>query len=1041
MTLNLSLWAVRNRAVTLFLILVAVAAGTQAYLTLGRAEDPTFTIKTMVIQVVWPGATSQEVQDLVADPMERSLQDLPELDWVRTFSRPGAAVIQVQLLDAVRGDDVAEAWYQVRKKVGDLRPEFPKGVIGPFFNDEFGDVFSAIFMLTGDGLSRAELADYAEDLRARLLEVDGASKVALVGEVEDQVTVEVSHRRLATLGLPPSAIFEAIARQNAVAPAGSLETAADAVQVRVTGELAGEEALRDVPLALSQGGTMRLGDVATVTRGPLDPPSFLAFLNGQPAIGVGVVMAPGENVLRLGEGLEAAAEEFRATLPLGVELTQTADQAYIVDEAFKEFVKAFGEALIIVLAVSFLSLGLRTGIVVALSVPIVLAIVFVVMKVMGLDFDRISLGALIIALGLLVDDAIIAVETMVVRLEEGATRLAAAGAAWDSTAFPMLTGTLVTAAGFLPVGFARSTAGEYAGNIFWVVGIALLASWLVAVVVTPYLGVLLLREPAADARRPHGGGAHEGRSYRALRHIVQASLRRRWLVLGLTGAALVLAGLGMTRVPQQFFPASARSELFIETRLPAGSSITASQETALAAAALVEGDPDVRFVTTWVGAGTPRFFFALNPALPDPAYAVSLVVATDATARDRVRARIEAAVAAGAVPQARVRVDQIVFGPPVGFPVQVRVVGDSSAAVREAATAVRDVMAQDPDIVEPQFDWGERAKTVTVSLDQDRVRALGLSTLEVSQVLQTLLSGLRVSELRDGDDLVDVVVRAPRGEREDPSTLGSLTLLLPGGQSVPLSQVATVSTAFEEPILWRRNRDLTLTVRADVRPGVQPPTVSARLEAALAPLRETLPVGVRLETGGAVEESAKANASLFAVFPAMILVMLALLMVQLRSFSKLALVLLTAPLGAIGAVAALLLAGAPFGFVALLGVIALAGMIMRNSVILVDQIDHDLESGREPWDAIVESTVRRARPVVLTALAAILAMTPLTGSVFWGPMALAIMGGLVVATVLTLVALPAMYAAWFRVRQLEGPAIRPSEQQLDQLAQVRLAAE
>ena len=522
---------------------------------------------------------------------------------------------------------------------------------------------------------------------------------------------------------------------------------------------------------------------------------------------------------------------------------------------------------------------------------------------------------------------------------------------------------------------------------------------------------------------------------------MNASLHRRWLVLGLAVAALALTGIGMTRVPQQFFPASARTELFLETRLPEGSSMAASEEAALAAAALVKGDPDVRFVTTWVGAGTPRFFFALDPALPDPAYAVSLVVATDAAARDRVRARIEAAVAAGSVPQARVRVDQIVFGPPVGFPVQVRVVGDDAAAVRQAAVAVREVMAQNPNTIEPQFDWGERAKTMNVELDQDRVRSLGVSTQDVSQALQMLLGGVKISELRDGDDLVDVILRSPNAERDDPGALENLTVLLPGGQPVPLSQLATVSPGTEEPILWRRNRELTLTVRADVRPGIQPPTVSAQLEAALAPLRASLPGGVRLEMGGAVEESAKANASLFAVFPAMILGTLALLMVQLRSFSKLALVLLTAPLGAIGAVAALLVAGAPFGFVALLGVIALAGMIMRNSVILVDQIDHDLAAGLAPWDAIVESTVRRARPVVLTALAAILAMIPLTRSVFWGPMALAIMGGLVVATVLTLVVLPAMYATWFRVRRPQAADAEQGDPAMEHLMRAPLVAE
>jgi multidrug efflux pump subunit AcrB len=705
-------------------------------------------------------------------------------------------------------------------------------------------------------------------------------------------------------------------------------------------------------------------------------------------------------------------EAFRADLPLGVEVVQASDQADIVTHAFDEFFTTFIEALVIVLIVSFVTLGWRTGIVVALSVPIVLAVVFVVMQAWGMNFDRITLGALIIALGLLVDDAIIAVEMMVVKIEQGYDRIAAASAAWSSTAFPMLTGTLVTAAGFLPVGLAQSTSGEYAGNIFWVVGIALIVSWFVAVIVTPYLGLKLLPEPKPGAHH----ASYDSRLYRALRAGVTASLHARWWVIGATAAALVLTGVGMGFVQQQFFPTSARAELFIETRMPEGTSIEATAKAALAAEALVSGDPDVRFSSTFVGAGAPRFFFALNPALPNPSFAMTVIMAKDSEARDRLRAKIEAAVAEGAVPEARIRVDQIVFGPPVGFPVQFRVVGPDPLEVRRIATDVRAVMVANPNTVEPQFDWNEQAKVLNVQLDQDRIRGLGLNTADVANTLQTLLSGVKVSEYREGTELIDIVVRAPEDERADPSRLSDLTILLPNGAAVPLSQVAEVSYGFEEPILWRRNRDMVLTVRADVVQGIQAPTVTAQLLPALQPIIDTLPAGYRIETGGAVEESAKANVALFKVFPLMFVVMLSLLMLQLRSFSKLFLVFLTAPLGAIGAVAALLIFNAPFGFVALLGVIALAGMIMRNTVILVDQIDHDLAAGATPWDAIVESTVRRARPVVLTALAAILAMIPLARSVFWGPMAMAIMGGLIVATVLTLFFLPALYAAWFRVR-------------------------
>ena len=1022
-TLNLSFWSVTNPAVTLFAIIVALASGALAYVNLGRAEDPTFTIKTMVVQAVWPGATAQEMQNLVAEPIEKRIQELPELDHIRTFSRPGAVVLQVQLKDTVRAE-AKDVWYQVRKKVGDLRPTLPQGLIGPFFNDEFGDVFSAIYMLTGEGLGRADLKIYAERLRTRLLGVEDAAKVALIGDVEERVYVEISHTRLATLGLSPQAIFDAIARQNAMTAAGAIQTEADEVQVRVSGDLGSLQALRDLPVPAG-ASVLRLGDIADVKRGYEDPPAYLAFFNGQQTVGVGVAMADGANVVHLGETLSAEVAAFRADLPVGVDITQASNQAAIVEQAFDEFITTFIEALVIVLVVSFVTLGLRTGIVVALSVPIVLAVVFVIMQAMGLNFDRITLGALIIALGLLVDDAIIAVEMMMVKMDEGYDRIAAASAAWSSTAFPMLTGTLVTAAGFLPVGLAQSVSGEYAGNIFWVVGIALIVSWFVAVIVTPYLGMKLLPAPKAGARHAN----YDSRLYRALRAGVTASLRSRWWVIGATLAGLVATGVGMGFVQQQFFPTSARAELFIETRMPEGSTITATTKAALAAEALVAGDADVRFSSTYVGAGSPRFFFALNPALPNPSFAMTVIMAKDAAARDRLRTKIEAALSAGAVPEARLRVDQIVFGPPVGFPVQFRVIGPDLTEVRRIAAQVRAVMVANPDAIEPQFDWNEQAKTLQVRLDQDRIRALGLNTADVSNTLQLLLSGVKVTEYREETELIDVIVRAPDAERADPSKLAGLTMLLPTGAAVPLSQLAKVSYGFEEPILWRRNRDMVLTVRADVAAGVQAPTVTAQILPALQPVIDALPAGYRIETGGAVEESNKANAALFKIFPLMFLVMLSLLMLQLRSFSKLFLVFLTAPLGAIGAVAALLLFNAPFGFVALLGVIALAGMIMRNTVILVDQIDHDLAAGAKPWDAIVESTVRRARPVVLTALAAILAMIPLARSVFWGPMALAIMGGLIIATVLTLFFLPALYAAWFRVRPTtpaKAPVTAPS---------------
>ena len=1010
---NLSLWAVRNRSVVLFAILASVLAGTYAYLNLGRAEDPSFVIKTMVIQAAWPGATADEMQRFVAEPVEKRLQELETLDFVRTYSQPGATVLQVQLKDSTREPAASDTWYDIRKKVGDMAGELPDGVIGPFFNDEYGDVFSAVYMLTGEEASRADLKRQAEALRSRLLDIEDVGKVALFGDLEERLFVEISHRRLATLGIAPQQIFDAVTAQNAMTPAGGFETDADTIRLHVSGGLTGADALAEVPIS-AEGRIVRLGDIATIRRGHEDPASFLIEHEGLPAVGVGVAMADNANVLALGEELALALEAFRADLPLGIDVAQIADQPEVVEESVGEFVTAFAEALGIVLLVSFLALGWRTGIVVALSVPIVLAIVFVIMLTLGMNLDRITLGALIIALGLLVDDAIIAIEMMVVKMEQGYDRIQAAGFAWESTAFPMLTGTLVTAAGFLPVGFAQSTAGEYAGNIFWVVGIALVVSWFVAVIVTPYLGYQLL---PARVGAGHHKGAYDSRLYRMLRRGIDFSLRARWLVIALTVGALGAAIVGMGFVQQQFFPTSARPELFIETRMPEGTSIAATAEAAREATAIIADDPDVAYSTVYVGEGSPRFFLALNPALPNTNFALTVIMTNGIEARERVKAKLEQAIAEGAVPQARLRVDRLNFGPPVGFPVQFRVNGPDPMVVREIAGQVREVMKANPNTVDVQFDWNEQVKSIDLSLDQDRIRALGLSTEQISQTLATLIDGLKISEYREGTELIDVIVRAAPEERASLDALEDLTVMTPSGVAVPLSQLATIYYGYEEPILWRRNRDMVLTVRSDVVPGVQAPTVTSEILPQLEAIRTTLPFGYTIETGGAIEESAKANEALFQVFPVMVLAMLSLLMIQLKSFSKLALVFSTAPLGIIGAVAALLVFNAPFGFVALLGVIALAGMIMRNTVILVDQIDHDLAEGRAPWDAVVESTVRRARPVVLTALAAILAMIPLARSVFWGPMALSIMGGLIVATVLTLFFLPALYAAWFRIRR------------------------
>ncbi|QTL04464.1 efflux RND transporter permease subunit [Aquabacter sp. L1I39] len=1019
---NLSRLAITHRALTLFAILLVAAAGVFAYFNLGRAEDPSFTIKVMVVSAVWPGATSTQMQELVADPIEKKLQSLAHLERVETYSRPGVSFIQVTLKDSTPASDVKPLWYQVRKKVDDMKDELPSGVVGPFFDDEYGDVYSNLYMLSGDQVAPAELKRQAEIIRQKLRRVPGVQKVDIIGERPERIYIEFSHARLATLGITPQQVFDAVARQNAVVSGGAVDTKADRINLRLSGAFSGPEAIAAVPVAAGNA-VFRLGDIATVRRGYEDPASFLIRQNGRDAVGIGVTMEAGENIITWGEDVKAAMDKAIADLPVGIDVTQVADQPHIVSLSVGEFLRTFAEALVIVLVVSFLSLGWRTGIVVALSVPLVLAIVFVVMLSMDMDLHRITLGALIIALGLLVDDAIIAIEMMVVKMEEGFDRASAATFAWSSTAFPMLTGTLVTAAGFLPVGFAKSSSGEYAGGIFWVVGIALIASWFVAVIFTPYLGYMLLPDFKKKAGAGGHGGhdLHDGRLYRLLRGVLGFCLRRRFLVIGVTFGLFALSVVGFGAVQQQFFPTSTRSELFLQMRLPEGTSISVTEATARKAEALFAGDPDVVTATTYVGQGTPRFWLGLNPVLPNPNFAEIVIVTKDTEARDRLKDKLDADIAEGALSEARARVDRFVFGPPVGFPVQFRVVGPDPILVRQIAEDVRTVVARDPAVIDPHLNWGERVKSITLEVDQDRARAIGLTSTDMAQTLQTLLSGYTVTQHREGNLLIDVVARAVPEERIDLEKLATLTVGTRNGVAVPLGQVARILYATEEPILWRRDRDLVLTVRADIKDGVQAPDVTARILPNLSALKAGLPTGYRVEVGGSVEESAKANKALAAVFPLMIITMLSILMVQLQSFSRLALVLVTAPLGLIGATAALLVSHQPFGFVALLGLIALAGMIMRNTVILVDQIDTDIAAGHAPAEAIVDATLRRARPVVLTALAAVLGMIPLTHSVFWGPMAITIMGGLLVATVLTLVSVPAMYAAWFRVK-LGAPA-------------------
>ncbi|HMA71468.1 MAG TPA: efflux RND transporter permease subunit, partial [Xanthobacteraceae bacterium] len=845
---NLSEWAITHRALVLFMILVLGAAGAYSYANLGRAEDPSFTIKNMIVNVAWPGATATEMQTQVADKIEKKLQELPWLDRVETYSQPGVSFIQVILIDRTPPAKVKDLWYQVRKKVGDIRGDLPAGIIGPNFNDEYGDVYSTIYMLTADGLSLADLKARAEDIRQRLLRVPNVNKVDFIGDQPEKIFIEFSHAKLATLGITPQQVFDSVIKQNAIQAGGSVDTSADRVNLRVTGGFTGLDAIQAVPVE-ANGSVFRLSDIATGKRGYQDPPTFLVRQDGKPALGLGVSMQDGANIITLGEDLKRAMQVIAAELPVGIEVTQIADQPHIVEHSISEFVETFVEALGIVLLVSFISLGWRTGIVVALSVPLVLAIVLAMMYAAGVDLHRITLGALIIALGLLVDDAIIAIEMMVVKMEQGFDRARAATFAWTSTAFPMLTGTLVTAAGFLPVGFAKSSAGEYAGGIFWVVGLALLASWVVAVMFTPYLGLTLLPNLAKAHARDNPDAIYDTRIYRALRRAIEFALRWRRSVIAVTVLTFLASIAGFGFVQQQFFPTSTRTELFLEMRLPEGTAIGVTDATAKQAERLLAGDPDIATFTSYVGQGSPRFWLGLNPVLPNPNFAQIVIVTKSLEGRERVKARLDRALADGALPEARTRVDRFNFGPPVGFPVQFRVVGPDPMKVRAIAEDVRAVMATNRKIIDPHLNWGEQVKSIRLEVDQDRARALGLTPQEVAQNLQTLLSGLPLTQYREGIEHIDVVARAVADERLDLDRLPTLTIATRNGVAVPLSQFARLDYEYEEPILWRRNRDTVLTVRGDIIDNVQAPDVTNEVLPKLKPIKDALPYGYRIETG------------------------------------------------------------------------------------------------------------------------------------------------------------------------------------------------
>jgi len=1006
---NLSRWAISHGRFTAFLLVLLLAAGAVSFERIGQKEDADFTFRVMVVQVLWPGATVEEMQEQVVDKIERKLQEVPGLDFVRSYTRSGFANIFVNLKGSMRGDAVKDAWYQVRKKVGDIRRTFPEGVIGPYFNDEFGDTYISLYAIAGRDFAYPELKTFAKRARDILLRIPGVAKVDLLGTQEERIFIEVSSAALAERGLSALDIQAALGGQNAMDPAGRVETTERSVRIDVDGRLRSVDDIRELRLH-SGGATLRLGDIAEIRKGLEDPPSAKTRYQGQEAVLLGTTMAPGANVTEVGAAIERTLKRIERDLPIGIELGRISDQAHVVTMAIDQFLEAFGEAVAIVLIVALIALGWRAGMVVALTIPMVLAATVLVMSLMGIDLHRISLGALIIALGLLVDDAMIAVEMMDRKLREGHDKLAAATFAYTSTAFPMLTGTLITIAGFIPVGFAQSSAGEYVSSLFWVTGVALMISWFAAVYFTPWIGYRLLKV--------HGHAAHDhdvfdSRPYRVIRALVAWCVRRRWLVVVLTIGALV-AGVGsFAFIPKQFFPTSNRPEILVDLWLPEGSSFEEVERTAKRLEQRLSDNPDLAYAATFIGEGAPRFFLPLDQQLRNPNFAQLMLMPKSIEARDRVLAQVRQLLASD-FPSVRFKADRLFLGPPVGWPVQVRVTGPDRHEVRRLAAEVHDVMRATPSLSNVHDDWLEPVPTLRLEVDQDRARALGVTSQSVRRSLQAMLSGFQVGEFRDKDETVKVMLREPSDARNLLSSLDNLYVKTASGDSVPVRQVATFQVMLEPGIQWRRDRLPSVTVRGVVPDGVQSPDVAKVVFAKLEPLRAGLSADYRIELQGAIEESAKGQTSINEKMPVMLLVILLLLMVQLQHFGKTLVVLATGPLGVIGAAMALLVFQAPFGFVAILGVIALAGIIMRNSVILVDQIEQDLAVGHDTFTAIVESAVRRFRPIALTAAAAVLALIPLAREPFWAPMALAMMGGVIAATVLTLTFLPALYGLAFR---------------------------
>lgn len=1021
---NLSALAVRERSVTLFLIVLVTIAGIYAFFGLGRAEDPPFTVKQMTVITVWPGATAQEIQDQVAEPLEKRLQELKWYDRTETYTRPGMAFITLSLQDKTPPAEVQEEFYQARKKLGDESQRLPAGVIGPMINDEFSDVTFALFALKAKGEPQRQLVRDAEGLRQQLLHVPGVKKVNIIGEQAERIYISFSHDRLATIGLSPQDIFNALNSQNALTAAGSIETRGAQIFIRLDGAFDELQKIRDTPF-VAQGKTLKLSDVATVERGYEDPPTMLIRNQHEPALLLGIVMREGWNGLALGKALDAETAKINDSLPLGMSLTKVTDQSVNIRSSVDEFMIKFFVALLVVMVVCFVSMGWRVGVVVATAVPLTLAVVFVVMEATGINFDRVTLGSLILALGLLVDDAIIAIEMMVVKMEEGYDRIKASAFAWSHTAAPMLAGTLVTAIGFMPNGFAQSTAGEYTSNMFWIVGLALIASWFVAVVFTPYLGVKIL----SAIPKVEGGhvAIYNTPRYNRFRQLLARVIARKWRVAGSVVAIFILAVLGMGLVKKQFFPTSDRPEVLVEVQMPYGTSIEQTSASAAKIEAWLGQQPEAKIVTAYIGQGSPRFYLAMAPELPDPSFAKIVILTDSETSREALKLRLRDAVANGLAPEARVRVTQLVFGPYSPFPVAWRVTGPDVEQVHDIADKVKAVLQASSLMRTVNTDWGSRVPVLHFTLDQNRLQATGLTSSAVAEQLQFLLSGVPVTSVREDIRSVEVIGRAAGDIRLDPAKIEGFTLVGNAGQRVPLSQIGKIEIGMEDPILRRRDRMPTITVRGDIANNLQPPDVSVAIMKQLQPIVDALPAGYRIDMAGSIEESGKATQAMIPLFPIMIALTLLIIILQVRSLSAMVMVFLTAPLGLIGVVPTLLIFNQPFGINALVGLIALSGILMRNTLILIGQIDHNQKEGLEPFQAVVEATVQRARPVLLTAMAAVLAFVPLTHSVFWGTLAWTLIGGTLGGTIVTLVFLPAMYAIWFRIRPAEQRVHHPAE--------------